>query len=1388
MPPKRSSLGRVDPNTKRVREVRANETLEQREARLEENRLRNAESRAAETSEQREARLEQNRSRVADLRAAETSEQRETRTEENRLRTAESRAAETSVQNAIRLETTRLRNYMTRAAETPEQREVRNEQNRLRTAETRALETSEQHETRNEQNRIRTAESRALETSDQRQDRNEGDRLRTAESRLMETSEQRENRLEGNRPRVAESRAAESSEQREIRLAVTRSRNAELRAIETPQQLEFRRENDRRRHIQSRQLSNRSDLRLKAFNYDPHCDYRAHPRVSIGKMDVVCGYCHARRYRAEPPGMCCSNGKVRLPDLNQPPEPLRSYMSGTTAESKHFLQNIRKYNSCFQMTSFGTTAVVQEAGFMPTFKIQGQIYHRTGSLLPPPNEDPRFLQIYFVADEEKQADRRCETIDGTRRNIVLNLQRMLHQHNNLVNVFKTALDKMPTDEYKVVIRADKRPQGEHERRFNAPTVNEVAVIMVGDEFERRDIVIQRRSEALQRISETHRSYDALQYPLMFWEGEDGYHFNIMRIDPTTGCQLNRKVSAMDFYAYRIMIRNTSPNHILNCRLFHQFIVDMYAKIESERLLYIRLNQKKLRVEEYIHLRDAVVNDGSVSDIGRTVILPATFTGSPRHMHEYAQDAMFYVRTCGRPDLFITFTCNPEWIEIKEELMNGQVPSDRHDLIARVFKQKLTKLMDVITKSHVYGETRCWLYSVEWQKRGLSHAHILIWLREKIRPTQIDNIISAELPNPEEDPRLFEIIAKNMIHGPCGPLNPNSPCMKEGKCTKKYPREFLHETQTGNDGYPLYKRRRPGEGGYTAITKLRMNNQPIEIEIDNRRKQGDPVPGYDIRASDALGRVYTVHPNNDECYYLRLLLHTVRGPTSFVDLKTVDGEVCETFKEACQKLGLLEDDQHWDATLSEACLTCFPSQLRNLFAIIITSCAPSNPQSLWEKYKESISEDILREQCRANPTIALGFSSEIFNQALIMIEDRCLLMSGKTLLELGLQAPARSVADVVNSEILRERNYNVDQLESFVQANKPLLVNDQRLAFDAVMNSVRNGDGGLFFLDAPGGIGKTFLINLLLAEIRKNNDIALAIASSGIASTLLDGGRTAHSALKLPLDLTRSETPVCNISRGSGKAQLLKLCKLIVWDECTMAHKRALEALDRTLQDIRGSSRLMGGVVVVLAGGFRQTLPVIPRSTPADELNACLKASYLWRNVQKMTLNTNMRVHLRGDDNAQSFAEQLLRLGDGKIPVDPETDLISFPSNFCNVVASLEELVNNVFPDIRENFTNHQWLCDRAVLAPMNESVNYMNMQIQDQLPGPITTYESIDTVVDSEQAVNYPTEFLNSLEPPGMPPHKLSLKVGSPIMLLRNIDPPKLCNGTRLCVKNFCLT
>ena len=119
-----------------------------------------------------------------------------------------------------------------------------------------------------------------------------------------------------------------------------------------------------------------------------------------------------------------------------------------------------------------------------------------------------------------------------------------------------------------------------------------------------------------------------------------------------------------------------------------------------------------------------------------------------------------------------------------------------------------------------------------------------------------------------------------------------------------------------------------------------------------------------------------------------------------------------------------------------------------------------------------------------------------------------------------------------------------------------------------------------------------------------------MASSEIAATLIPGVRTAHSTLKLPLDLNHNENASCNNKRGSHQARVLEETCFIVWDKCTMSHRRAFEALDRTMEDIRKNSKHMGEVTLLLSGDFIQTLPTIPRGTPADDVNACLKNSYL----------------------------------------------------------------------------------------------------------------------------------------------------------------------------------
>ncbi|XP_076251478.1 uncharacterized protein LOC143190794 [Rhynchophorus ferrugineus] len=332
-------------------------------------------------------------------------------------------------------------------------------------------------------------------------------------------------------------------------------------------------------------------------------------------MNLVCSHCKALKYKNEANGLCCANG------------------IGT--DSIHFLTHIQQYNNCFQMTSFGATNAVRE-NFMPTFKIQGQIYHRAGSLLPVSDSDNKFLQIYFMGNSPQEIDLRCAHNNLVKRSIVEQLQTLFHQHNQLIILFKTALDLMPSDNHKIVIRADKTPAGQHTRRFNAPTIDEVAIVVVGENLESRDIVLHRRNFQLQPIKETHRSYDALQYPIIFWQGEDGYDLSIKMINPITGSETNKKVSSMNYYSYRLMIRENADNRILKCRrLYHKYVDDMYVKIETERLTFIRLNQTKLRSEEYIHLRDAINTDGNAQNIVKKD--PSL---SERYRRDYIKEAIF----------------------------------------------------------------------------------------------------------------------------------------------------------------------------------------------------------------------------------------------------------------------------------------------------------------------------------------------------------------------------------------------------------------------------------------------------------------------------------------------------------------------------------------------------------------------------------------------------------------------------------------------------------------------------------------------------------------------------------------------------------------------------
>ena len=153
---------------------------------------------------------------------------------------------------------------------------------------------------------------------------------------------------------------------------------------------------------------------------------------------------------------------------------------------------------------------------------------------------------------------------------------------------------------------------------------------------------------------------------------------------------------------------------------------MYAKIEMGRLNFLRLNQDTLRSDHYKGAVDAIQSNDSTlaSSIGAKIILPSSFIGGDRQMAQLDQDAMSIMRVQGKPDIFVTITTNPNWIEIQNELLPHETSNDRPDLITRVFNLKLKALIDDILNKNILGLCIAHLYVIEWQKRGLPHAHLL----------------------------------------------------------------------------------------------------------------------------------------------------------------------------------------------------------------------------------------------------------------------------------------------------------------------------------------------------------------------------------------------------------------------------------------------------------------------------------------------------------------------------------------------------------------------------------------------------------------------------------------------------------------------------------------
>ncbi|KAL7096997.1 hypothetical protein ACP275_10G115200 [Erythranthe tilingii] len=960
--------------------------------------------------------------------------------------------------------------------------------------------------------------------------------------------------------------------------------------------------------------------------------------------------------------LCCMSGKVQLPKIRDAPPTLNNFVLGTDRRSKHFQEHVQSYNMMFSFTSLGGkvhTSINNGSGPYK-FLLHFQNYHLLGSLLPKEGTRPKFAQLY-IFDTKNEIHNRIDAVrSGNQSNdlgpsIVASLKDMIDGNNVLAQSYRVVRDRFSNDGHQgVKLRLVKScsPDG---RTYNLPNASEIAGLIVGD-FDTqegvRDIVVETRSNKLQRISELHPLYLPLQYPLLFPYGEDGYRDDISL----------RESSLPDNRKWR-----------------KQFYVDRFSMVESQRLNFIRFNQDQLRVDMYKGIEEKIFKgDTEGKSVGQRIIIPGSFTAGPRYMFNNFVDAPQICNWIGFPTLFIAITCNPQWPEIQRVLKDTNLrPEDRPDILCRVFKMKLDSMMSEIKKGCIFRH----VCTIEFQKRGLPHAHILLWLHNDDKPNnpeEIDRIICAENPDEENDRKMYQLVEKYMIHGPCGQANLKSPCMKDRVCTKRFPKPFVQRTESDADGFTVYRRMEDGR----TVTKKKTT-------LDN---------GFVVPYNRILLSKYRSHINIELCNQNKSIKYMFkyvnkghdRVTAAFYETRNTDGgaEICDEIK------------MYYDCRYLSAC------------------------KAMWRLFNFYI-------HCRDPSVIRLSFHLPN-HQPLVFNENQ----------------PLQSVLDRPSAKQTMflawfEANKNYPHARDLRLANVPpgkgedyylrLLLNiqrgytcyeDIRKVFDTVYPTFRDA---------------------CYVLVRSKGEIVINVASSGIASLLLPGGRTTHSRFGLPINVHKSST--CSISQQSPQAELLIRAKLIIWDEAPMMHRYYFEALDKTMKSILQVDKLFGGKVVVLRGDFRQILPVVLKASRQDIVG-------------------------NEDVGEQNDGEAVIEIPDDMLIGDSED--------------SFRDVLEFVYPDLLSNMYDPYYFQGRAILAPTNECVESVNDHLMSLLPGEEKVYLSSDSMCRDEQTMEdnaeiYSTEFLNTIRCSGLRSHALKFKVGAPVMLIRNIDQARgLCNGIRL--------
>ncbi|EJD34519.1 helicase [Auricularia subglabra TFB-10046 SS5] len=498
------------------------------------------------------------------------------------------------------------------------------------------------------------------------------------------------------------------------------------------------------------------------------------------------------------------------------------------------------------------------------------------------------------------------------------------------------------------------------------------------------------------------------------------------------------------------------------------------------------------------------------------------------------------------------------------------------------------------------------------------------------------------------------------------------------------------------------------------------------------------------------RISSVKPSQGELFYFRAILLN-RPASSFLDARTFGSVVYPMYQEAAQAMGLFADRNEAQFALHEAIESMkTPRQVRLLFVhlIIHDSGEVDFPLKLWELFHDELSMDFYYENG--------GMQSDAYSRALqelaMMLEE-----FGRSLDDFALPQPTSFVGEVAYE--LDRWAPHLSKFRNNVSAALRKLTPEQLAIFREVVSAVENDRPLLLFVNGKAGRGKTFLISAICDYVRSRSEIVLPTATSAFAALLYEGGRTMHSCFKIPVE-ENNELLRSPIEQGDSRAQLLQEFRVLIWDEAPMANRAALACVEETCRRVTGDSRPFGGKIVILAGDFRQTCPVVRRGTRAQVVDASIRRSPLWElfSIRRLT------VPIRNAEDSE-YSAWVDTIGDGAGP--------QVPLNLLRHVHTENEMIDFVYP--QEIINDPKACLKRSILCPTNRQIDQYNAQILDRVHGIARTYLSADKIKEEDEA-GMPERGTASLDYaaraplPGLPGHSVTIKTNAVFRLLRNFS------------------